>query len=64
STDKIEALEAIGEPVKDGATRGLNYETVANWTGVDQLDQLDSANALVLRRADGGSLNLESIELP
>jgi hypothetical protein len=64
STDKIETLNAIGEPVKDGATRGIAFETLSGWTGVDQLDRLDAGNALVLRRADGGSLNLESLALP
>jgi len=64
TTDKIETLDAIGEPVKDGATRGIAYETLAGWTGVDQLDRLDAGNALVLRQAGGGSLNLESLALP
>jgi len=64
STDRIEASESIAEPVKDGTTKGLGYETVAGWTGVDQLDRLDAGNALVLRRTDGGALNLESLALP
>jgi hypothetical protein len=34
------------------------------WSGVDQLDRLDNKHAVVLRRADGVSLNLESLPLP
>jgi hypothetical protein len=64
STEKIEASESITEPVKDGATRGLPYETVAGWTGVDQLDRLDQGHAIVLRRPEGGAQQLESIALP
>ncbi|MBL9126742.1 MAG: hypothetical protein JNL97_03800 [Verrucomicrobiales bacterium] len=64
ATDKIEQAESIGEPVKDGATRGLAYETVAGWTGVDQLDRLDADRALVLRKTEAGVVNLESLALP
>jgi len=64
STDQIEKAESIAEPVKDGGKRGLPYETIANWTGVDQLDRFDPQHALVLRHGQGGSLNLESMALP
>ena len=64
STEKIEASESITEPVKDGSTRGLPYETVAGWTGVDQLDRLDQGHAIVLRRNEGGAQQLESLALP
>lgn len=64
STDKIEAAENIAEPVKDGSTRGLAYETVKGWTGVDQLDRLDQDTALVLRHSEGSVQNLESLPLP
>jgi hypothetical protein len=62
STDKIENAESIADKV-DG-TKGQPYETIASWTGVDQLDKLDAKNALVVRRAEGNSLNLESLALP
>lgn len=64
STDKIEASESITEPVKDGGTRGLPYETVSGWSGVDQLDRLDQEHAIVLRRQEGGAQQLVSLALP
>lgn len=64
STDQIEGVEGISAPVPDGGKKGLPYETIESWTGVDQLDRLDQQNVVVLRRADAGSLNLESMPLP
>jgi hypothetical protein len=64
STDKIEQAEGITEPVKDGATQGLTYESITGWTGVNQLDRLDPRTALVVRRTDAGADILESIALP
>ena len=61
NTDQIEKVEGIHEPVKD--KKGLPYETIESWTGVDQLDRLDSQHAIVLRH-EGGSLNLEALNLP
>ncbi|HTD86445.1 MAG TPA: hypothetical protein VK850_07690 [Candidatus Binatia bacterium] len=62
STDQIEKSENIQEPVKD--KKGLPYETIDSWTGIDQLDRLDNQHAVVLRRGEGGALNLESLALP
>jgi len=64
STDKIENAEKIEAPVGGGGTKGQTYETIAAWTGVDHLDKLDAQNALVVRRGEGNSLNLESLALP
>lgn len=64
NTDQIEKAESIIDPVTGGGKKGLSYETIEGWTGIDQLDRLDPQNAVVLRRADGGSLNLESMPLP
>ena len=64
STDQIEKAESITAPVPDGGKRGLPYETIESWTGVEQLDRLDAQNALVVRRGGAGSLNLESLALP
>ena len=64
STDQIEKAEGIVEPVSGGGKKGQPYETIESWTGVEQLDRLDSQHALVMRRAEGGSLNLESLPLP
>jgi hypothetical protein len=64
STDKIESAGSIEAPVPDGGKKGLPYETIETWKGIDQLDRLDADHALVLRRAEGGSLSLESMPLP
>jgi hypothetical protein len=62
STKGIEGYEAITERV--GGTKGLSYETLAEWKGVEQLDKLDDESALILTRAEGGALELKSIALP
>ena len=62
TTDNIEKTEAILARVED--KKGLTYETIKDWTGVDQLDRLDDQLALVVRRGEGGALNLESLALP
>lgn len=64
STDGIAAAESISEPVKDGGTKGLAFETVPGWTGINQLDRLDATTALVVRRSDSGIDSLESLALP
>jgi hypothetical protein len=64
STDKIEKAESITDHVSGGGTKGQPYETITSWTGIDQLDKLDQEYALVVRRGDGNSLNLESLSLP
>ncbi len=61
-TDNIDKAEGITDPVPD--KKGLGYETIETWTGVDQLDRLDSKHVVVLRRGEGGSLNLEALALP
>ena len=62
STDSIEKAESITERVAD--KKGLPYETIESWKGVDQLDRFDDKNALVLRKGEAGALNLESLPLP
>ena len=66
STDHIESTDSITAHIPDGGKKGLPYETIteAGWKGVDQLDRIDSQHAVVLRRAEGGSLTLESLPLP
>jgi hypothetical protein len=63
-TDTIEATESIEAPVTGNGTKGVPYETIEGWTGVDHLDKLDGKYALVLRRGEGGVLNLEALPLP
>jgi hypothetical protein len=64
STDNIENMESITAPVTGGGKKGLPYETIGSWTGVEQLDRLDNQHAAVLRRGEGSTLNLESLPLP
>jgi hypothetical protein len=62
NTDGIESAGVIEEPVRDG-TKGQSYETIKGWTGVEQLDKLDDATAVVLRK-EGAAVTLESLPLP
>jgi len=64
NTDKLEDAAKIESPVAGGGTKGQSFETVAGWTGVDHLGKLDSEHALVVRRGEGNSLNLESLAFP
>lgn len=63
STDKIEQQEGLTEPVKGGASAGLDYETIETLVGVTQLDKLDDTRAVVLIDANE-RLQLKSIDLP
>jgi hypothetical protein len=62
ATKGIEAYEAITERVAE--KKGLGYETLADWKGVEQLDKLDDSNALVLSRSEAGALELKTLALP
>src|SRR3954466_8058849 len=62
--DAIEKADSIDAPVHDGATKGLHFETLKDWTGVEHLDKLDDGHAVVLRRGADKSLALESQPLP
>jgi hypothetical protein len=64
NTDNIEGTESITTPVTGGGKKGLGYETIAGWKGVEQLDRFDNKNALVLRKVEGGTFTLESLPLP
>lgn len=64
NTDQIANAESITEPVTGGGKKGVSYETIESWTGVEQLDRLDPQNAIVLRKAESGSLDLQSMPLP
>lgn len=64
ATDGIESAESIVAPVTGNGTKGVGYETIAGWTGVDQMDRFDGKHVIVLRRNEGGSMNLEVLPLP
>ena len=59
-----ESVESITAHVPNGGRKGLPYETISSWKGVDHLDRIDPEHAVVLRRGEGGSLTLESLPLP
>ncbi len=61
---QIESSDSISAPVKDGATKGVGYETIESWKGIEQLDRLDAGHAAVLRKAEAGAFNLETLPLP
>ncbi len=62
ATDKIENAESITTRVAD--KKGLAYETVEGWKGIEHLDRYDDKNALVLRKGEAGAVTLESLPLP
>ena len=64
ATKGIESYEPIKEPVAGAGTKGLPYDTLSEWKGVEQLDKLDEGHALILSRAEGGALELKTIALP
>lgn len=61
-TAQIEKADKIEEKVDD--KKGVTYETIEAWKGIDQLDTFDKEHALVLRRSDEGAQSLESLPLP
>jgi hypothetical protein len=62
STDALDKAEPISARVE--GTKGQPYETVAGWTGIEQLDQFDSSRAAIIRRDESGSFHLETRDLP
>jgi hypothetical protein len=45
-------------------TGGVGFEPITALKGVEQLDLLDDARAIVLQRAEGGALTLQAVALP
>jgi hypothetical protein len=64
STEDIESNEGISERVEGGGTAGQPYETVEDWQGVAQMDQLNESHALILVRNDSGDMQLRTEPLP
>jgi hypothetical protein len=61
ATDNLTQVEPITAPVPD--KKGLSYETIADWTGIEHLDKLDAKNCVVIRKTDAGQI-LEAKLLP
>jgi len=56
---------AAGITERVGGTAGIKYETIATFTGVEQLDMLDGQRAVMIVRApSGGDRNLSAVVLP
>jgi hypothetical protein len=62
AADTIGEQASIAEPVK--GTAGLTYDTIDSLKGVEHLDKLGDAHAVLLVRNDSGALSLETIALP
>jgi hypothetical protein len=63
-TEGLAEQGAITEPVKGGGVAGQPFETVESLKGVDHLDKLDDARAVILTRTEAGQVNLKTIPLP
>jgi hypothetical protein len=64
STDNIRENAGITKPVRGGGTAGQPYETIKELAGVEQMDRLNDEHAIVLVKAEGGALDLKTVELP
>jgi hypothetical protein len=64
STENVAKAERIESRVADKRHGHLSVEEVSDWKGIEQLDKLDTKQALVLRKAEGGAMTLESLALP
>jgi len=63
-TETFGTQPGITENVGDGGQAGVAYETIAQMTGVEQLDLLDQQYAIVIARNDAGVADLEAVALP
>jgi hypothetical protein len=62
NAEEIAGAEGITQHVAD--KKGVTYQTIEGWKGVDQLDKLDPTHAVVLRKGEGSGVTLESLPLP
>lgn len=62
-TQDFASQPGITAPVPNG-TAGITYETIASFTGVQQLDKLDASHAVMLVKTAAGALNLDTVTLP
>lgn len=63
TTENIDGIQGITEKIN--GTAGLEYKTIEELKGVEQLDKLDKDHALLLvRNTETGSSSLQTIALP
>ena len=63
-TEHFGHQEGLTEPVSGGNQAGVSYETIAQMTGIEQLDLLDDQHVIVIARTEAGQANLEAVMLP
>jgi hypothetical protein len=64
TTDNVAKQDAITEPIRGGGTAGLKYETIKEWTNVQQLDRLNETSAVLLVQNESGATSLKTMTLP
>jgi hypothetical protein len=64
TTENIDGVKAINEPVGGGGTAGLPYDTIDDLAGVLQLDRLNDSHAVALIQSESGTEDLRTVELP
>jgi hypothetical protein len=64
TTDNIDKIAGITEPVRNGGTAGLKYETIPGMEKVQHLDLFDKTHAMILIQGGDGSFNLMTMPLP
>lgn len=62
TTEDIDRTEPIEQRVPDKA--GLSYETIPGMEGVQQLDRLNNAQAVILVQQQDGRIDLKTMDLP
>ena len=63
-TEEFGSQSGLTDPVRGGNKAGIGYETIAQMTGVEQLDLLDDQHVMVIARNDAGLASLEAVALP
>jgi hypothetical protein len=63
ATEGARDAQSISQPVPDGHTKGLGYDTIDGLKGVVQMDKLGDRHAIILTESNAG-LSLETIDLP
>ena len=63
-TENFGNQAGLTAPVSGGNKAGIGYETIAQMTGVEQLDLLDDQQVMVIARNDAGQASLKAVALP
>lgn len=64
TTENLDGIKPLTEPVRGGGKAGLTYETIESLKKVEQMAKLDKDHALVMLRDTDGALNLITVPLP